>query len=512
MLNSAPSAAVTITPAHSGSQVTTSGAVVFDASNWSTPKIVTVTAVDDALAEGSHTALITHTASSTDAGYNGISVASITAAITDNEPVASVSPPAVNFGSILVGQTSGAQTVTLTNTGSGTLTPGTALISGVNAADFAKTADTCAGSSRGAGQSCTITLTFTPSAPGARTATLTIPHNAAGGSSTVSLTGTGTQPAVSLAPASLTFPATTIGQQSSSQTATLSNTGTGALAFTVGFAGANPSDFLRTGGTCGSSLAAGSSCTILVAFRPTAAGARTAALSIASNAPGSPHNVALSGTGAAVPVMSLNRTSMSFGNVELGTTSGGQTVTATNTGGGALVVGTASIAGAFASAFQKSGDTCSGATIVPGGTCTITVTFRPGAVGGHTASLSIPSNASGSPHAVSLNGAGVDTAAPGSSFVTGPGSIKFAGLDRIEGSSNDTGSGVHRVTVYFTDLLGRTTQTLASTSCNAGATICTWSAPIALLLAPGIYSVNARATDVAGNVETPGPTISIFIL
>jgi hypothetical protein len=51
--------------------------------------------------------------------------------------------------------------------------------------------------------------------------------------------------------------------------------------------------------TCGASLAAGASCTISVTFRPTTAGTRTGAVTIASSAPGSPTTVSLSGTGVA---------------------------------------------------------------------------------------------------------------------------------------------------------------------------------------------------------------------
>ena len=74
---------------------------------------------------------------------------------------------------------------------------------------------------------------------------------------------------------------------------TVSNTGNGAAAISSITASG---DFAQTN-TCGSSLAAGASCTVNVTFTPTASGARTGTLSIASNAPGSPATVALSGTG-----------------------------------------------------------------------------------------------------------------------------------------------------------------------------------------------------------------------
>jgi trimeric autotransporter adhesin len=72
-------------------------------------------------------------------------------------------------------------------------------------------------------------------------------------------------------------------------TATLTITG-------IAITGTNAGDFAQTH-TCGSSLAAGASCTINVTFKPTAIGSRSAALSVTDNATGSPQHVPLSGTG-----------------------------------------------------------------------------------------------------------------------------------------------------------------------------------------------------------------------
>ena len=88
VLNSQPQAgtSVTIAIATSDGQTTvTPTSLVFDDTNWNVAQTVTVTAVDDAVAEGPHAGSITHTATSTDASYNGISVASLTANITDND-------------------------------------------------------------------------------------------------------------------------------------------------------------------------------------------------------------------------------------------------------------------------------------------------------------------------------------------------------------------------------------------------------------------------------------------
>ena len=107
------------------------------------------------------------------------------------------------------------------------------------------------------------------------------------------------QPAVSLSPASLTFAAQNTGTTSAAQSVTLTNTGNGSLSIaSVGLAGTNSADFSQTN-SCPSNVAAGANCTISVTFAPTAGGSRSASLSVADNASGTPQTVNLSGTGIA---------------------------------------------------------------------------------------------------------------------------------------------------------------------------------------------------------------------
>ena len=99
--------------------------------------------------------------------------------------------------------------------------------------------------------------------------------------------------AISLTPASLTFGTQNVGTTSAGQQVTVRNTGSATV--TLGSISTS-GDFARTT-TCGSALAAAASCTVTVTFTPTAAGSRAGALTVNSNAPGSPHTAALSGTG-----------------------------------------------------------------------------------------------------------------------------------------------------------------------------------------------------------------------
>jgi hypothetical protein len=229
----------------------------------------------------------------TASGYSTSAVASATYTIVF--PVAVVAPASLTFGSQTTGTTSAAQTVTLSNTGSAALAVASVSITG----DFSQT-NNC-GSSVAVGDSCTISVTFTPTAAGARTGTLTVTDNsngAAGSTQTVSLTGTGTTPAplAGISPASLTFASTMVNSSTSSQAVTLSNTGTAALSVAGITASAN---FAQTN-NCGSSVAAGSSCTINVTFSPTKGGSLTGTLTITDNSDnttGSTQIVAVSGTG-----------------------------------------------------------------------------------------------------------------------------------------------------------------------------------------------------------------------
>jgi alpha-tubulin suppressor-like RCC1 family protein len=107
---------------------------------------------------------------------------------------------------------------------------------------------------------------------------------------------------------------------------------------------------------------------------------------------------------SAVPVASLNATSVSFGNQVQGTASATQSITVTNTGGGSLNIGSVSITGANASDFATSG--CASQNLSAGASCTISVTFTPGAMGSRSATLSIGDNDAHSPQTVSLSGNG----------------------------------------------------------------------------------------------------------
>ncbi len=217
---------------------------------------------------------------------------------TGNGPGVMLSRISLSFAAQNVGTTSAAQSFTLTSSGSAPLNITSIAITGTNSGDFALASGTTCpqtGGTLAVGANCTLSITFTPSGTGGRSAAVTITDNAGGSPHTVSLTGTGAQPgpAVSLSPASLSFSGQNVGTTSSAQSVTLSNTGTAPLTI----ASLNPSGDFALTSTCGTSVAPRASCAINVTFTPTTGGTRTGSITISDNAPGSPQTVALSGTG-----------------------------------------------------------------------------------------------------------------------------------------------------------------------------------------------------------------------
>jgi 6-phosphogluconolactonase (cycloisomerase 2 family) len=342
--------------------------------------------------------------------------------------VAIPTPAALTFGSQTLGTSSAPQSVTLTNSGNSTLTISSITFAGTDFFDFTET-NTC-GTGLLAGANCTISVTFAPesgTSTGTVTASLSIADNVSGSPQTVTLTGTATSagaPAVVIAPTTLTFPSQTVGTSSVAQTVTLTNSGNATLNITsVAITGANAGDYSETN-TCGTILAASANCAISVTFKPTATGTRTASISIADNASGSPQTVALSGTGAAAtaPVVTRSPTTLTFASQTVGTNSVAQTVTLTNSGNATLNITGVTITGANAGDYSET-NTC-GATLAASANCSISVTFKPTASGARTASVSIADNASGSPQTVPLSGTAVAAPAPAVTFA--PTSLTFA--------------------------------------------------------------------------------------
>ena len=210
-----------------------------------------------------------------------------------------VSPTSVDFGTQLVGSTTAPQTVTLMNTNATALTITSIAVSAVTppapATDFKISSNSC-GNSVGAGASCTVGVTFTPSLASGESATLVFTDTDTSSPQTAALTGTGTAsaPVATFMPTNLNFGGQLLTTTSTpAKVLTLKNTGNATLNIT---SIAASGDFAETN-NCGASLAATLSCAINVTFTPTATGARNGNVTVTDDANGSPQTAALSGAG-----------------------------------------------------------------------------------------------------------------------------------------------------------------------------------------------------------------------
>jgi alpha-tubulin suppressor-like RCC1 family protein len=288
-----------------------------------------------------------------------------------------------SFATQNLGSTSAPQAVTLNNDGTAALNISSIAASG----DFAVTHN--CGTGLGVGGYCTLNITFTPTATGARTGTVAITDDAFDSPQTISLTGTGQGAVASPSATAMTFGTQGVGTTSAAQTITLTNTGGAVLNIVSIVVGG---DFAQTN-NCGVSLAVGANCTISVTFTPTAVGTRTGSLTF-----GSPNAINISGTGVAIPVVSLNPTSLTFAAQNVGTSSAAQAIALANSGGATLNLTSIAASGDFTQT-----NNCGGGLGV-GGSCSISVTFTPTVAGTRTGSVTITSNAPGSPHTVALTG------------------------------------------------------------------------------------------------------------
>jgi hypothetical protein len=298
------------------------------------------------------------------------------------------------------------QAIVIANTGGVTATLTSVSVNG----DFALVANTCGNSlapANSAYDSCTVSVTFTPTSSGNRTGTLTVIDSA--GTQTAQLVGTGQSVATDiLAPLSLNFASQTMGSASAAQQLTLTNNGDQALQdITVQ---SSTTDFIAAN-NCGTALAGHSSCAILITFLPTSIGTESGTLTvsdvIAQGASASPHTqqVSLTGTGTApAGVVSVAPLSINFGYYAVGLTSPAQTVTVTNNGASAVAGIQDVITGDFAT--QTASQNPCGATLATGASCNIDVVFSPSEVNRRTGTLTIMGANLRTPFVVPLTGSG----------------------------------------------------------------------------------------------------------
>ena len=408
---------------------------------------------------------------------------------------ATLSPSTYNYGSVNLGS-SASQSFTLANTGNSAINITT---TGLSNALFTIGSTTC-GTSLSGGASCAYTLVFKPTAASSQTTTFSVTDDA--GTQTAALSGTGVQaaaPQATLTPEIGNFSSLIAGTTSAPISFTLTNAGNAALSITsFGISGANGSSFLQGASTCGSSLAAGTACTIAVSFAPASAGTFTATLSV-TDAVGT-QTASLTGTGttALAPKAALTPATANFGNVTVGTASSAQTFTLTNIGNAELTISGISLMGANSAAFTST-NTC-GSTLAAGASCTISVTFNPTSTGTDSATLSVSDNATGSPQTSSL--AGVAMAPPAAADFS---------LAATPASQSVTAGGSAIYQINLASINGSFTQpvTFAASGLPSGATV-TFTPPSVTPGSAGASSAMTIQTPVQRAAGGNGPSLWPF--
>ena len=314
---------------------------------------------------------------------------------------ASLSPASLDFGNREAGTTSNAKSVTVTNTGSSSLSVTKVDLS----SGYQIGTDTCSGSSLPAGDTCSISVKFTPVAdlatvdyPGA----LTIDSNPSA-AQVVGLAGTAVPP-ISALPSAVDFgtvftdPSGTPLNPPPPQKLTLTNNHNSGENTSVASSG----HFDLSNNSCPQTLASGAHCVADVAFTSAyTAGPNLGGVTLASSSGGflSPTTVNLSACATAV---SISPPSFNFGTGTPGASSEPGTFTITNGSGKDLNVSNVSLTGTNSGDFAISNNTCT-SPLTSGSTCTLDVVDTPAASGARSAALNLTDDGDCSPQQAALN-------------------------------------------------------------------------------------------------------------
>ncbi|HVI09343.1 MAG TPA: alkaline phosphatase family protein [Candidatus Binatia bacterium] len=306
-----------------------------------------------------------------------------------------VSPTELNFVAQQVGTSSAAQKVQVSNWSATAMTISSVAVSG----PFTQT-NNC-GAKYGPGNAgCTVSVSFSPTASGPQSGTLTVTDSGPNSPQVITLNGTGAE--VTFAPSVLKFGARQVQNGGTTLNATLTNAGSSAVSISnIGVTG----DFSQTN-TCGSSVPANGSCTVTVSFVPTTTGVRYGSITVNDSDGSSPQTLTLTGMGTSVTV---NPAKVNFGQIKMGASSSPKTVTITNNGAAALGITDIDIQdGAFHNYPDYSQTNTCGSSLAAGASCKFTITFSPVTSGNRNGSLLVlDTDPTTSPITATINGTGI---------------------------------------------------------------------------------------------------------
>ena len=321
-------------------------------------------------------------------------------------------PTSLSFGSVTVGSNQ-SLSQTITNTGGSSVTISQVGISGTGFSVSGITAPV----TLTAGQSASFSVTFTPAAAGSVGGNVTITSNASNPTLAIPLSGTGVTPgALGSNPTSLGFGSVIVGsKQSLSETVT----NTGGSSVTISQVGISGTGFSLSGIVAPVTLTTGQSTTFSVTFTPASAGSASGNVTITSNASNPALTIPLAGTGVAPGALGSSPSSLTFGNVIVGSNQS-LSETLTNTGASSVTISQVGITG---TGFSLSGMTTP-VTLAAGQSATFSVTFTAQSAGSATGNLTVTSSAVNPTLTIPLSGTAVTPGALGSN----PTSLSFGNV------------------------------------------------------------------------------------
>ena len=336
----------------------------------------------------------------------------------------SPSVSSLNFGNTLVGSPA-SQAITLTNTGTGSVNISQMAVTGIGF----KVTGFSGALTLAAGQSIALSASFAPANSGAVSGSISVLSTATNSPATISLSGTGVQPQISVIPSSISFGNVTVGV-TNTQTLTIRNPGTATLSVTQ--ASLVGTGFSSSGLALPLSVPPGGSSAFTIGFAPASASNLSGSITFISNTPSSPLVVPLGGTGISTNLqLSVSPTSLSFGSLATGT-SATQNVTLSNTGNASVSISQINLGG---TGFSAAGIALP-LTLAAGQSTSFSVTFAPAATGSLPGNVTVVSNAANSPLAVALSGTGTLPVSHTVSLNWTPGSSTYSGFNVYRGSTS----------------------------------------------------------------------------
>jgi len=361
----------------------------------------------------------------------------------------SIAPKLISFPNQATGASSLPLTVTINNNQTAVLNISNIQIS----SPFTQT-NNC-GSSLSAGQSCSLSITFSPTSVKYYSSSLTITDDAANSPQAILLTGSAVMPVV-FSPTHVAFSNQAVASSSSSSQVTLVNNQSVAL----NISSIQTSAPYAQSNNCGLHLAAGQSCALGITFSPTAVKYYASSVTIADDAPGSPQTVALSGNGIVPVTFTPKVGGFYFTNQIVFTASTPQPLTITNNQSIPLTV--SSITSSADYPFVS--NCAAGGSLAAGATCTVEVSFDPQAVGSRINSITIMDSANGVPLTFPLEGTGI-AGTPATSVIVTPPLPCILPSETEQFNASVTGIGNSEVFWYVDNILnGNSTVGIISAS------------------------------------------------